>query len=243
MRKVAASQTTTFGALLKHYRRGAGLSQEVLAERVGYSIGHLSRLERAARLPGTAIVARLADTLELTPTDRAIFVAAAHQPETIDLAAPHTAAPRRAQAPATDNLPPQLTPLVGREREQALVTNLLNREDVRLLTLTGPGGVGKTRLALQVAADLRDRFRAGVWFVSLASVRDPGLVLSTLAQELGIREYGAQPLWEVLRAQLQAQQLLLLLDNFEHVLAAAPLVADLVAACPLVKALVTSRSL
>jgi predicted ATPase len=243
MTKAAASQTTTFGALLKRYRRAAGLSQEVLAERVGYSIGHLSRLERAARLPGTAIVARLADTLELDPTDRAIFAAAAHQPETIDPVAPHIAAPHRAQAPAPDNLPPQLTPLVGRERQQALVTHLLNREDVRLLTLTGPGGVGKTRLALQVAGGLRDRFRAGVCFVSLASVRDPGLVLPTLAQELGIREYGGQPLWEVLRAQLQGQQLLLLLDNFEHVLAAAPLVADLVAACPLVKTLVTSRSL
>jgi predicted ATPase len=243
MTKVSASQTTTFGALLKRYRRAAGLSQEVLAERVGYSVGHLSRLERSTRLPGAAILARLADTLELDPTDWAIFVAAAHQPETIDLVAPHTAAPPRAQAPAADNLPPQLTPLVGREREQALVTQLLNREDVRLLTLTGPGGVGKTRLALQVAAGLRDRFRAGVWFVSLASVHDPGLVLSTLAQELGIREYGGQPLWDVVRAQLQQQQLLLVLDNFEHVLAAAPLVAGLVAACPLVKALVTSRSL
>src|SRR5215212_9399353 len=104
MTKAAASQTTTFSTLLKRYRRTAGLSQEILAERVGYSIGHLSRLERAARLPGTALVARLADALELTPTDRAIFVAAAQQPETLDLAAPHTAAPRRAQAPATDNL-------------------------------------------------------------------------------------------------------------------------------------------
>lgn len=243
MSRGAASHITTFGTLLKRYRRAAGLSQEELAERVGYSVGHLSRLERAARLPGTAIVARLADALQLSPTDRAIFVAAAHQPETIDLVAPYTAAPRRAQAPATDTLPPQLTPFVGREREQALVTHLLDREDVRLLTLTGPGGVGKTRLALQVAAGLRNRFHAGVWFVSLASVRDPGLVLSTLAQALGIREYGGQPLWEVVRAQLQEQQLLLLLDNFEQVLAAAPLVADLIAACPLVKALVTSRSL
>jgi predicted ATPase/DNA-binding XRE family transcriptional regulator len=243
MSKGAAPQTTTFGALLKRYRRAAGLSQEELAERVGYSVGHLSRLERTARLPGTAIVARLADALHLSPTDRAIFVAAAHQPEMIDLVAPHTAALHPVQAPATDNLPSQLTPLVGREREQALVTHLLNRQDVRLLTLTGPGGVGKTRLALQVAAGLRDRFRAGVWFVSLAPVRDPGLVLSTLAQELGIRESSSQPLSEVVRAQLQEQQLLLLLDNFEHVLAAAPLVADLLAACPLLKVLVTSRSL
>lgn len=243
MTKVAASQITTFGALLKRYRRAAGLSQEALAERVGYSIGHLSRLERAARLPGTAVVAQLADALELTPADRAIFIAAAHQPQTTELAAPHTAAPSHAQTPATDNLPPQLTPLVGREREQALVTRLLNRKDVRLLTLTGPGGVGKTRLSLQVAADLRDQFHAGVCFVSLASVRDPDLVLSTLAQELGVREYGGQPLWEAVRAHLQGRQLLLLLDNFEHVLAAAPLVADLIAACSLLKALVTSRAL
>jgi predicted ATPase/DNA-binding XRE family transcriptional regulator len=229
MTKVAASQATTFGALLKRYRRAAGLSQAVLAERVGYSVGHLSRLERAARLPGADIAAGLADTLELGPTDRAALLAAAHQPTTV--------------ASTTDNLPPQLTPLVGRERERALVTQLLAREDVRLLTLTGPGGVGKTRLALQAAADLRGRFRAGVWFVSLAPVHDPGLVLSMLAQTLGVRESRSQPLWETLRTQLQPQQVLLLLDNFEHVLAAAPLVADLVAACPSIKALVTSRAL
>lgn len=243
MSKVAASQATTFGALLKRFRRAAGLSQEGLAERVGYSVGHLSRLERAARLPGATIVARLADTLQLSPTDRAIFIASASHPETIDPIDPHSAAPPHAQAPATDNLPAQLAPLVGREHEQALVTHLLDREEVRLLTLTGPGGVGKTRLALQVAASLRDRFHAGVWFVSLASVRDPGLVLSTLAQEIGIREYGGQPLLEAVRAQLQQQQLLLILDNFEQVLAAAPLVADLVATCRLLKVLVTSRSL
>src|SRR3954453_18526324 len=125
MTKVAASPPTTFGSLLKHYRRAAGLSQEVLAERIGYSVGHLSRLERAARLPGASIVAGLADTLELSPADRAAFLAAARQLDSIDLIAPHTAAPHHVQPPATDNLAPQLTPLVGREPELALVTHLL----------------------------------------------------------------------------------------------------------------------
>src|SRR3954469_17482701 len=110
MTKVAASPPTTFGSLLKHYRRAAGLSQEGLAELIGYSVGHLSRLERAARLPGATIVAGLADTLELGPADRAAFLAAARQPGSIELIAPHTTAPQHAQPLATDNLPPQLTP-------------------------------------------------------------------------------------------------------------------------------------
>jgi predicted ATPase/class 3 adenylate cyclase len=140
------------------------------------------------------------------------------------------------------NLPIQPTPLIGREQEVTIVGQLIQREDVRLVTLTGPGGVGKTRLGLQVTAELADRFADGVFFVNLAPVNDPDLVVPTLAQLLGIQEVAGQPLLERLKEYLQRKQVLLLLDNFEQVTSAAMHVADLLAACQELKILVTSRA-
>ena len=140
-----------------------------------------------------------------------------------------------------NNLPLQPTPFLGREQEVEHVVELLNRPEVRFLTLTGPGGTGKTRLALQVAAESLDDFRDGVFFVPLAPLTDPDLVLPTIASTLGLHEGGGQPLAERLQGYVTAKQLLLLLDNVEHLAAAAPAVAELLATSPGLKVLTTSR--
>ena len=132
--------------------------------------------------------------------------------------------------------------LIGRDHEVTAVQQLLLQEEVGLLTLTGPGGIGKTRLAIQVAAYLIDHFVDGVYFVSLAPIRDTTLVIPEIAQTLGLREAGGRPLPESLQDYLQPRRLLLVLDNFEQVAAAAPLLATLLTRCRLLKLLVTSRS-
>jgi len=141
-----------------------------------------------------------------------------------------------------NTLPVQLTSLIGREQESAAGCTLLQRPEVRLLTLTGPGGIGKTRLAIQIATDMLDTFADGVCFVSLASIRDPDVVLPTIAYTLGLREAANWPLVERLQAHLRDKQMLLLLDNFEQLVTAAPELVELLAACPQLKALVTSRA-
>jgi len=236
-----------FGLLLRRHRVVAGLSQEQLAERSGLTAQGISALERGLRrAPYPDTVRRLATALGLSDADHAAFhaaVACGRRP--VPSAAPsRDAAPARPDAPPAlaYHLPAQPTALIGRAREVADGVALLRGGDLRLLTLTGPGGVGKTRLALQVAAEAGGLFDDGVVFVALAALRDHDLVAATIAGALGAPDVGGRSLAESVRAYLGDKRLLLLLDNFEHVAAAAPLVADLLAACPGVVVLATSRA-
>ena len=143
--------------------------------------------------------------------------------------------------PRPDTLPVQLTPLIGREHEADEVCALVRRPDVRLVTLTGPGGIGKTRLALRVATQLFPEFRDGVVFVGLASTTDPALVTTAIAQCLGVNEVRGRRLLQTLQDSLHEKEMLLLLDNFEQVITSAHLVVDLLTTCRSLKVLVTSR--
>ena len=231
------------GELLRHHRIAAALSQEALAERAGLSVRAIGDLERGIhQVPRLETVRLLADALRLDEVGRAELLAAARPqvmaPGDRERARGHPIKTREARP---NNLPLQPTPFVGREDQVARVVDLLSRDDVRLLTLTGPGGVGKTRLGLQVAAELLDDFADGVFFVPLAPLVDPHLVPATIAGTLGVREEGERPLVDRLRELLGTKQLLLVVDNFEHVVEAAPIVGDLLVASPGLKIVATSR--
>ncbi|HEX2185327.1 MAG TPA: AAA family ATPase, partial [Chloroflexota bacterium] len=150
--------------------------------------------------------------------------------------------PEFAQHEQRHNLPALPIPIIGRERHIAAVREALSRDDVRLFTLTGPPGTGKTRLALEVATSLVGEFRDGVYFVDLSSIEDHHLVAAAIAQELALREVDDQPLLERLQQALAERQMLLVLDNFEQLLGAAPDVAELLRACPWLKILITSQA-
>ena len=143
--------------------------------------------------------------------------------------------------PSPDTLPPEFGSLVGRDREVAEIVRLLVQRGLRLLTLTGVGGVGKTRLAIRAGHTLRASFRDGAVFVPLAAVQDPALLPAEIGKAVGLREDGHLPMEDLLRTHFATRQSLLVLDNLEHLLAAAPYVADLLGASPQLKVLVTSR--
>ncbi|MBA2557219.1 MAG: helix-turn-helix domain-containing protein, partial [Chloroflexi bacterium] len=223
-----------FAQLLRQHRLAASLTQEELAERAGISARGISDLERGARShPHRETLRLLADALGLSGAERSAFM---------------RAAPRmggRAGGrlkPAAAQHPVPLTPLVGRREERAGVTSLLKDTAVRLVTLTGPGGVGKTRLALAVTEQVSHEFPDGLVFVALAPLRDPGLVVSQVATTLGVRESAGRTLTDILHDFLRGREMLIVLDNLEHLRPAAPNIADLLAAAPKVKVLATSRA-
>ena len=196
----------------------------------------LERGERKRPYPHT--VRSLAEALELSEEERAILTAAI--PRRSDNA------PVPVEEPAVaypSVLPVSLTPLLGREREVEEIANLLlGQASVRLLTLTGPGGIGKTRLGIEAARKAGGYFPDGVAFVALAPLGDAALVMPTISQVLGLREAAGAPLLEVLRQYLHEKKFLLVLDNFEHVAEAAPEVVELLSSCLDLSVLATSRA-
>lgn len=219
------------GAALKRHRIAAGLTQEELAERAGISARTVSDVERGLRTavyPDTA--RRLAEALQLRDEERQRFESVIRGRET-----------ETSPARLTGALPVVPTSLLGRSSEINAVTAAIAASGVRLLTLTGPGGIGKTRLAIEAARRLGEAFPLGVFFVSLADVHDPMLVAPAVAKSLGVLETG-EGLELLIERKLASRRVLVLLDTFEHLLEAAVLVSALLQRCAESKFLVTSRS-
>ena len=226
--------TETFADLLRKHRLARNWTQEALAERAGLSTRGISDLERGVRTqPYRETLRHLIGALGLSGEERAQFIRAARGPS--------RPSPRAQPRPRPPDLPIPLDHLVGRDDEIAAIAALLTDETVRIVTLTGPGGVGKTRLALAVAERMTGAFPDGVVFVDLAPLRDPALVPETVAAALGLDRPGTAAPLDFLRRVLADRHVLILFDNFEHLLTAAPIVTDLLRAGPGLKALVTSR--
>lgn len=238
------------------------LTQSELARRVSCSLDLIQKLEADARRPSREIAARLADQLELAGDEHAAFIRVAR----LELGADRLAPPAHSivrgafvpapamssnhntaeEQPATrlTNLPTPPTALIGRVHEIEQACTWLRTPAARLVTLTGPGGTGKTRLALHIGAELLDAFPDGVWLVELARLADPALVPQAIAAVLGLREEPERPLSLTLNAALREKQLLLLLDNCEHVIeACAHIVESLLQGCPRLRILTSSREL
>jgi len=242
-----ADAATSVGAHLRVFRTRAGLSQEALAERAGLGVATLKALERDHRQrPHLNTLVLLAEALGLAPADRDALLESTlsrERPDRPALPRPIERTAPSAEAEAS-RLPIWLSSFVGREVEVETVRTLLDPSTsaVRLLTLLGPGGVGKTRLAIQATLELVRAYADGVVFVDLAPLADPRFVPATIARAHGIRETSRRSARDLLLEHLRPLEALLILDNFEHLLAAAPLLADLLRECPRLALLVTSRT-
>ncbi len=242
------SDSLTFGGWLHQQRHERGVTQDELAEYLGFSVSLLRKVEAGERRPSGQIAELLADYFDIPADEQAAFIAFARSGQAVtgtwapaaDAGPPLT--PWRSGYRHQTNLPALLAPLIGREREGATAHDLLRHPKTRLLTLTGPPGIGKTRLGLYVAAGLMDHFADGVFFVDLAPVSDPAFVVPTVARTLGLKEADGRPVEQVLLAYAAGRRMLLLLDNFEQILDAAPAVVQLLEASPWLKVLVTSRA-
>ncbi|MGB8645292.1 MAG: tetratricopeptide repeat protein [Anaerolineae bacterium] len=234
-----------FGPWLKQRRRALNLTQEDLAQQAACSIVTVRKIESGDLRPSQDLALQFARALGIPEEEHAAFVTFARareatQPATAFTAAPAPPAPA---APTTRpyHLPAQLTAALGRERDTLVACSLLRLPNVRLVTLTGPPGTGKTRLSLEIAEALQDEYEQGACFVPLAPLDHPRLVEPAIAQALDVREAPQHALHTTLAGFLRDNHLLLVLDNFEHLLSAAPVVAELLAHAPRLKVLVSSR--
>ena len=235
--------TVSFGEWLRRQRKARGLTQDQLALQISCSTSALKKIEAEERRPSTQIVEQLADFFDIPQVDRAAFLRFARgdwqsTPIEIKRALPwHTST-----EPPLSNLPARLTSLIGREREIADVYEYLSKVDIRLVTLIGPPGIGKTRLSIEVARGAVSEFPGGVFFVALAPLEDPNLIAPTICQTLGFAEAIDQYPLRRLEKGIGEKKLLLVLDNVEHLIEeTATLVSNLLSACPDLKILATSR--
>ena len=227
--------SATFADLLRQYRQAAGLTQEGLAERAGLSVHGIQKLERGVTHPYRDTAQRLSAVLKLSPENDEQFRAA------VQPVRRHGTTQREApSAQGHHNLPMLLSSFIGRDQELAHVIARL--EGARLLTLTGVGGCGKTRLALEVARAIVPKYPDGVWLIELGPLSDPALVAQQVGAVLTVRESPDQPLTTALIRALAGRRVLLVLDNCEHLLQACAVLLDtLLRGCPELHVLATSR--
>jgi predicted ATPase/DNA-binding XRE family transcriptional regulator len=237
------SAEVSFGEWLKRRRKALGLTQEQLAQQICCSTILLRKIEAEERRPSTQIIERLAEVFKVASPEREAFFRFARgdwraAPPEVAEGVPRSI-PRSGPR---SRLPASTTSFIGREKELKEIAGLFSTS--RLITLTGPGGVGKTRLALQIAREQQAAFDDGVWFIELASLAQPELVPSVIAAVMRLEEAPNQPVSETLAHFLKSKKLLLVLDNCEHVIeACARLSDDLLCACPQLQILATSREL
>ena len=238
------NETASFGYWVRRQRKALDLTQSMLAEQVGCALVTVKKIERDERRPSLDMAELLADRLAIVDADRDKFIKMARGQWTDIALAPTAPIEEPTMRPSVPhNLPQQPTSFVGRETELAELESLLADPDKRLVTILGPGGMGKTRLSLATAdaQRLSDRFKDGIYFVPLASVHDRTLLVTTIADAIGFSVSQSPQPEETLLSQLSERQMLIVLDNFEQLNAEADLVEEILVAAPGIKLLVSSR--